>query len=98
MADCIVLPPADPRGVIDHRLPGVARGINHRARWLALANLSSASEALNLSTGQRAARSGAKRSARRILLPCVRLCFTHRLKTECEESRIDARRGIRSAF
>lgn len=53
-AGCIVLPPADPRGVIDHGLPGVARGINHRARWLALANLSSASEALNLSTGQRA--------------------------------------------
>lgn len=64
-AGCIVLPPADPRGVIDHGLPGVARGINHRSRRLALANLSSASEALNLSTGQRTVRSGAARFARR---------------------------------
>jgi hypothetical protein len=60
-AGCIVLPPADPRGVIDHGLPGVARDINHRPRRLALANLSSASEALNLSTGQRTARSEAAR-------------------------------------
>lgn len=60
-ASCIVLPPADPRGVIDHGLPGVARGINHRSRRLALANLSSASEALNLSTRQRTERSGAAR-------------------------------------
>lgn len=42
-----------------------SRGINHRSRRLALANLSSASETLNLSTGQRTARSGAARFARR---------------------------------
>lgn len=64
-AGCIVLPPTDPREVIDHGLPGVARGINHRSRRLALANLSSASEALNLSTGQRTARSEAARLAHR---------------------------------
>jgi len=63
-AGCIVLPPADPRGVVDHGLPGVARDINHRSRRLALANLSSASEALNLSTGQRTACSDAARLPR----------------------------------
>lgn len=87
---CIVLPPADPRGVIDHGLPGVARGINHRSRRLALANLSSASEALNLSTGQRMVRSGAARFARRThFFERARLYFGRRLKGEaCVRARV----------
>jgi len=76
-AGCIVLPPADPRGVVDHGLPGVARDINHRSRRLALANLSSASEALNLSTGQRTACSEATRTR---FFVCLH--FERRLKSE----------------
>jgi len=90
---CIVLPPADPRGVIDHGLPGVVRGINHRARRSALANLSSASEALNLSAGQRAARSGAARLVRRTHFfspPAFRRSFEKRMDRKRAIPRLDS--------